>query len=63
MRHNPRIRGRSTLVGAWGSYHLLHHIRYDCNFSFVINLWDHVFGTAHPGWLEQSSMKAKGHRC
>lgn len=46
LDHNPRIGGGLTRYFAWGHYHLHHHLDARCNYSLMVTLWDHVFGTA-----------------
>ncbi len=45
LDHNPRIHGKVTKFFSWGEYHLTHHRTWKYNYSLMITLWDHVFGT------------------
>lgn len=53
LDHNPNLRGVVTRFVPVGRYHLLHHSRVTCNYSFYITLWDVVFRTGRtpsPDW-------------
>lgn len=45
LDHNSNITGTSTKLFAWGKYHLVHHKKWNYNFSLMITLWDWVFKT------------------
>lgn len=59
LDHNERIDGPITRFVPIGKYHLAHHKYVKCNYSFYINVWDHLFGTTQAKVLARAYQRGR----